>query len=131
MRKLIVMMCMVALLPLALAEEKKSPRIPPTDAKNHVGETAIVCGKVVDIKVAKYGLSGHGKLVVFDIDQPEPNPVFTFMTFGSKEGGPQEAIDAYKDKNVCVTGSITKPPSGPPSIFVLDRTAVAVAPDAK
>jgi len=131
MKTLIVTMCLLALLPLARAEEKKPSRITSADAKSHIGETATVCGKVVDIKVAKYGLSGHGKLVVFDIDQPEPNPVFTFMTFGTKEGGPQEAIDAYKDKNVCVTGSITKPPSGPASIFVLDRSAVTVAPDAK
>ena len=131
MKTLIITMCMMALLPLALAEEKKPPRIPPADAKNHIGETATVCGKVVDNKVAKYGLSGRGKLVVFDIDQPEPNPVFSFMTFGTKEGGPQEAIDAYKDKDVCITGPITKPPSGPASIFVIDRTAVTVAPDAK
>ncbi|MGO9125583.1 MAG: hypothetical protein ACLP6G_11920 [Terriglobales bacterium] len=131
MKTLIVTMCMMALLPLALAEEKKPATLTAADAKNHVGETATVCGKVVDTKVAKYGLQGRGKLVVFDIDQPEPNPIFNFMTFGTKEGGPQEAVDAYKDKNVCVTGPITKPPSGPPSIFVVDRSVVTVAPDAK
>jgi len=131
MRMLIVTMCMLAFLPLALAQEKKPLLITPADAKNHVGETATVCGKVVDTKVPKYGLSGHGKPVFFDVDQPEPNPIFNFITFGTKEGGTQEAIDAYKGKNVCVTGMISQPPSGPASIFVADRSTIKVTPDAK
>jgi hypothetical protein len=81
--------------------------------------------------VPKYGLAGHGKPVWFDLDQPEPNPVFFFFTFGTKDGGPQEAIDAYKGKNVCVTGMITQPAAGAPCIFVPDRSTIKVSPDAK
>ncbi len=131
MKTLIVMMCMTGLSALAFAQDAPPPRITAADAKKHIGETATVCGKVVDTKVSRYGLAGHGKPVVFDLDQPEPNPVFDFITFGTKEGGAQEAIDAYKGKNVCVTGLISQRPSVPPSIFVADRSTIKVAPDAK
>ena len=126
-------MCMLAFLPLALAEEtKQPPRITAADAKNHIGETATICGKVVDTRISRYGLTGRGKPVFFDIDQPEPNPVFFFLTFGTKEGGAQEAIDAYKGKNVCVTGTISqRQPSLPPNMFVADRSTIKVTPDAK
>jgi len=97
--------------------------IKPTEAKDHAGDTVTVCGKVVDTKIAKYGISGRGKPVIFDIDQPEPNPVFYFVTFGSKEGGPDEAITAYKGKNVCVTGKITLA-NDTPYIMAADRTSI-------
>ena len=99
------------------------PRIKPTDAKNHAGETVTVCGNVVDIKVNKYGIAGHGKPVIFDLDQPEPNPVFYFVTFGEKPGGPQEAISAYKGKSVCVTGKIVLLASVP-YIMADDRSKI-------
>ncbi len=129
-RTLIVTICMTSLASLALAQSAPSapsaapPRVTPAEAKNHVGETATVCGKVVDIpKLPKYGLAGHGKPVSFDLDQPEPNPVFYFVTFGAKPGGPQEAIAAYKDKHVCVTGKITAAANGS-FIFAPDRSQI-------
>jgi len=131
MKTLIVMMCMTGLSALAFAQDAAPPRITAADAKNHVGETATICGKVVDTKVPKYGLAGHGKPVWLDLDQPEPNPVFYLITFGTKDGGPQEVIDAYKGKNVCVTGLISRPSAGAPCIFVADRSTIKVAPDAK
>ena len=105
-----------------------SVRVAATDAKDHVGETITVCGKVVDTKISKYGITGHGKPVIFDLDQPEPNPVFYFVTFGSKEGGPDEAIAAYKGKNVCVTGKVTLA-SGQPYIRAADRANVKLKTD--
>lgn len=113
---LIVLLCAMGSLALASAQAA-APSAPataapaatvkPTDAKNHIGDTVLVCGKVVDTKITKYGIAGMGKPVVFDIDQPEPNPIFYFVTFGSKDGGPDEAIAAYKGKNVCVTGKVS------------------------
>jgi hypothetical protein len=105
-------------------------RVAPADAKNHMDEVVTVCGKVVDTKVSKYGLAGHGKPVNFDIDQPEPNPVFFFTTFGSEAGGPNEVIAAYKDKNVCVTGKVSSAASMT-FIMAADRKQIKVQPDAK
>jgi hypothetical protein len=131
-RILIVMMCVTGLSPLAFAQSATPPRVNPSDAKNHIGETATVCGKVVDTKVSKYGIQGHGKPVTFDLDQPEPNPVFYFIAFGAQPGEPQEAVAAYKGKNVCVTGKVTQVPSGgPPFIMAGDRSQIKPQPDAK
>lgn len=99
------------------------PRITAVEAKNHIGETVVVCGKVVDNKVSKYGLAGFGKPVTFDIDRPEPTPVFFFVAFGAKPAGPEEAIAAYQGKDVCVTGKVTVA-SGVPYIMAADRTQV-------
>jgi len=130
-RTFLLMVCMAVLLPLALAQSATPPRLTASDAKSHVGENAAVCGKVVDSKIPKYGLAGHGKPVTFDLDQPEPNPVFNFVAFGSKEGGPEEVVAAYKGKRVCVTGKITTGVSGVPFILAADRSQIKTEADNK
>jgi hypothetical protein len=112
---------------LAWAQSAAPPRIAPSEAKNHVGEQVTVCGKVVDTKINKYGIAGHGKPVNFDLDQPEPNPVFYFVTFGAQPGGPQEAISAYQGKSLCVTGNITLQASVP---FIMARDRSKIKPQA-
>jgi hypothetical protein len=107
----------------AAPAEAAPRRVSPAEAKNHVGETVIVCGNVVDTRVNKYGLSGRGKPVIFDLDQPEPNPVFYFVTFGAQGEGPQEAITAYKGKSVCVTGKVALQASVP-FVMVTDRSKI-------
>ena len=110
---------------LALAQNATPAKVDPADAKNHIGETAVVCGKVVDVKVSKYGIAKHGKPVQFDVDQPAPNPVFYFVAFGSQEGGPDEVVAAYNGKRVCVTGKINQISTGP-FIMAADRAQVKV-----
>ncbi len=130
MKTLIVSICMTGLLPLAFAQSAPPPRVTPADAKNNIGETAMVCGKVVDTKTSRYGIGGHGKPVTFDLDQPEPNPVFYFVTFGAEPGGPEEALAAYKDKRVCVTGKI-RAQAGTPFIMAEDRSLIKPQPENK
>ncbi len=128
-RTLIVMMCMTVVSALAFAQSAPPPpRITPTQAKSRAGDTVTVCGKVVDTKVSRYGLAGRGKPVTFDLDQPEPNPVFYFVTFGTT--GPEEAIAAYKGKSVCVTGKITVQ-AGVPYIMAADRAQIKVPAESK
>ena len=129
MKTFIGIVCMIGLSGLASAQNGAPPQnakpamVSPADAKDHSGETATVCGKVVDAKINKYGLPSYGKPVMFDLDEPEPDPVFYFVTFGSKDGGPEEAIAAYKGKSVCVTGKITLA-SGRPYIMAADRSHI-------
>jgi len=123
MKTLIVMMCMTGLSSLAFAQSAPPPRIAASEAKKHPGEIVTVCGKVVDTKIAKNGLAGYGKPVSFDLDEPEPNPVFYFVTFGAKPGGPEEAIAAYKSKHVCVTGKINTI-ANTPFIMAADRSQI-------
>jgi len=130
MKTLISLTALTVLLTLASAQDKPPVKVSPAEAKSHVGEVAIVCGKVVDSKINKYGIADHGKPVMLDLDQPEPDPVFYFVTFGSKDGGPEEAVKAFKDKSVCVTGKITLA-SGIPYIMAADRTNVKIQPENK
>lgn len=117
-----MVICMTGLSLFASAQSAP-PRIAVAEAKNHIGESATICGKVVDTKISKYGIAGRGKPVTFDLDQPEPNPVFYFVTFGAQPGGPDEAINAYKDKSLCVTGKISVT-AGTPYIMAADRTQI-------
>jgi hypothetical protein len=133
MKTLLVTVLVMGLGPLAVAQNATTttPKVKPADAKNHIGETVTVCGKVVDTKVPKYGIAGHGKPVSFDLDQPEPNPVFYFVAFGAQPGGPDEVIAAYQGKNVCVTGKINEANSGGPFIMAADRTQIKPQTDTK
>jgi hypothetical protein len=123
MRILIFAGLLMTLSPLTFAQTAPPARLAPAEAKNHAGEVATVCGKVVDTKVFKYGIGGRGKPVNFDLDQPEPNPVFYFVAFGKQPDGPDEAVAAYKGKQVCVTGKISAGPSGA-YIMAADRSQV-------
>jgi hypothetical protein len=125
MRSWIAAIGMMSLLPLALAETPAAPPLTPANAKSHIGETVSVCGKVVEAKIGKYGLVGRGKVVTFFMDQPEANQVFYFVSFGTKEGGPQEAVAAYQGKSVCVAGKIAET-SGVPFIMAADRTQIKI-----
>jgi hypothetical protein len=74
------------------------------EAKNHVGEKATVCGKVVGIHFVS---SGKGQPTFVHFDEPYPDQIFTLVIWGSdrpKFGRP-EVI--YRDKELCVTGKIT------------------------
>jgi hypothetical protein len=128
MKVSVIMVCMAGLLPFALAQNPAPPRIAAADAKSYVGKKATVCGKVVDTQIRKNALSGYGFPVSFDLDQPEPDIVFYFVAFG-KEDRPQEAVEAYQGKRVCVTGKVNMMPSGgPPFIMAADRSQIK--PDA-
>jgi len=123
MKTLIVMICMTGLSSLAFGQSATPPRITASEAKKHPGEMVTVCGKVVDAKIGKNGLAGYGKPVSFDLDEPEPNPVFYFVTFGAQPGGPEEATAAYKGKRVCVTGKINTI-ANTPFIMAADRSHI-------
>jgi hypothetical protein len=129
MKARIIMVCMAGLLPFALAQNPAPPRIGAADAKTYVGKKATVCGKVVDTQIRKNALLGYGFPVSFDLDQPQTDPVFYFVAFGKQDQGPQEVVEAYQGKRVCVTGKIDIMPSGgPPFILVPDRSKIK--PDA-
>jgi hypothetical protein len=108
------------------ASAQTSARFSAADAKDHIGQQATVCGKVVDTKVPKYGITGRGKPVTFDLDQPESNPVFYFIAFAPEGSAPQETVDEYRGKRVCVTGKIDIVPngSGAPFIMAADRDQI-------
>jgi hypothetical protein len=117
---------------LALAQNAPAvPRITPTQAKDYVGKQVTVCGKVVDNQVRQNGISGYGFPVSFDLDEPQPNPVFAFVAFGPL-GGQDEVVAAYQGKSVCVTGKVASPPSGgAPFILATNKTQIKIQANTK
>jgi DNA/RNA endonuclease YhcR with UshA esterase domain len=80
-------------------------KLTASEAKDHVGETATVCGSVVS---ARYASSTKGRPTFLNLDKPYPNQVFTVLIWGenrSKFGAPESE---YKGKRICVTGKITE-----------------------
>ena len=75
-----------------------------TEAKDHIGEQATVCGKVVS---SRYAESSRGSATFLNFDQPYPNQVFTLLIWGrdrAKLGNPETS---YRGKRICVTGKIS------------------------
>jgi hypothetical protein len=74
------------------------------EAKDHVGESRTVCGKVVS---TRYASGSKGQPTFLNLDEPYPKEVFKILIWGShraKFGAPETK---YKDARVCVTGKIT------------------------
>jgi hypothetical protein len=68
-----ILVLSIAILP-AVAET-----ITAADAKNHIGEQATVCGKVVSEKTAA---GSRGEPTFINLDSAYPNQVFTVLVWG-------------------------------------------------
>ena len=84
----------------ALAEET----LTATEAKDHIGEQVIVCGKVVS---ARYAENSRGRPTFLNFDQPYPNQVFTLLIWGSDRSKFGDPEMSYRGKRICVTGKIS------------------------
>lgn len=87
----------------ARAAKSSGKTLAASQAKDHIGETATVCGKVVS---TRYSASSRGRPTFLNLDKPYPNQVFTVVIWGenrAKFGRPEKD---YKDKEICVTGKI-------------------------
>jgi hypothetical protein len=84
--------------------QAQTAHLTAAEAKNHVGETATVCGRVASIHFAE---KAKGLPTFMNLDMPYPQQIFTIVIWGTdrpKFGNPERT---YRDKNVCVSGKIT------------------------
>jgi DNA/RNA endonuclease YhcR with UshA esterase domain len=112
-RSLLLGLLLAVILATPAAAQKK---LTAAEAKDHVGETATVCGSVVS---TRYAASTKGQPTFLNLDKPYPNQVFTVLIWGenrSKFGAPESE---YKGKQICVTGKIAVY-KGAPEIVVND-----------
>jgi hypothetical protein len=100
------------------------------DAKNHVGETATVCGEVADARIGKYGVGSFGRPVTLYLDSPEPHPVFFFVTWGADQAKAEQVRTFYQGKQVCVAGKIVKGGTVP-YIIASGPSQIKIQTDAK
>lgn len=94
-----------ALFLLAASTLFAQDRISSADAKDHMGQTATVCGKVA---TTRYLQNSAKRPTFLNFDKPYPDHTFTAVIFGdnrAKFGTPEQT---FRDKNVCVTGEITE-----------------------
>jgi len=124
MRTIIVMICLVGLWQAAHAQEPAPKRIAPADAKNHSGENAIVCGKVVDAQIPRNGLSGHGLPASFYMEEQAAHAVFYFIEFVPGPEATDQPRPDYNGKRMCVSGKISASPTGVPFIMALKHSQV-------
>jgi hypothetical protein len=130
MKTIVLAVCLAGLLPLAVGQTKAPKKITAAEAKDHVGETVVVCGTAVDTHVTRYAIGDRGKPVEVDLDQPQPNQIFYFVTFSADLKKPQLVDDMYKGKQVCVTGEVSMS-KVVPFIMVTDTATVKIQADAK
>jgi hypothetical protein len=78
--------------------------ISAANARNHVGESAVVCGSVAS---THFAATTRGRPTFINLGEPYPRQIFTVVIWGSdrpKFGAPDEI---YRAKNICVSGTIT------------------------
>jgi DNA/RNA endonuclease YhcR with UshA esterase domain len=113
LRSLLLRLLLAVALATPAAAQKK---LTAAEAKDHVGETATVCGSVVS---TRYAASTKGQPTFLNLDKPYPNQVFTVLIWGenrSKFGTPESE---YKGKRICIAGKITEY-RGAPEIVATD-----------
>jgi hypothetical protein len=117
-RSLIITCFLLSL--LALSTAAQTNKITAAEAKDHVGETRTVCGKVASTHFAS---KSKGEPTFLNLDEPYPTEVFTILIWGSdraKFGAPEMK---YKDATVCVTGKITSY-RGKPEIIATEPSQI-------
>jgi DNA/RNA endonuclease YhcR with UshA esterase domain len=105
-----------------LSAQAQSSKMSSRQAKDHVGETQTVCGKVVS---TRYASGSQGQPTFLNLDEPYPREIFTILIWGnnrSKFGTPETE---YREKDVCVTGKITSY-RGTPEIAANETSQIVV-----
>lgn len=77
--------------------------ISATDAKNHIGSQAEVCGNVAS---ANHSTRSTGKPIFLNLDRAYPNHVFTVVIFEDYQGNFSYDLMSLKGKDICVSGRI-------------------------
>ena len=72
------------------------------EAWNHVGEDAVVCGRVVSLYHAK---KSKGQPTFLNLERSYPNQLFTVVIWGDKRSAFTK-IMSYKGKRLCFKGTI-------------------------
>jgi DNA/RNA endonuclease YhcR with UshA esterase domain len=100
----------------------QSGHITATEAKNHVGERATVCGNVVS---TRYAARTKGDPTFLNLDEPYPRQIFTILIWGSDRSKFGEPEVKYENKKVCVTGLI-KDYKGVPEVIAEQPSQIEI-----
>jgi DNA/RNA endonuclease YhcR with UshA esterase domain len=118
-RWLLIILLNVAVLPAPSPAQKK---LTASEAKEHIGESATVCG---DVRSTRFASSTKGQPTFINLDKAYPNPIFTVLIWGENRAKFGKPEDNFKDKRVCVTGKITDY-RGTPEIIADDPKQIRI-----
>ncbi len=79
-----------------------APNLSTSEAANHIGERATVCGVIASEHTAT---TSRGTATFIDLDKPYPNPVFTVLVWGSDRAN---VGNLPRTGRICATGTITE-----------------------
>jgi hypothetical protein len=122
MRVLRILQLLPVLLIAPCFVQAQTRHLTAAEAKNHVGETATVCGKVVS---ARFASKSKGQPTFLNLDEPYPNHIFTVVVWGSDREKFGDIEAKYGVKNVCVSGKITSY-QGLPEIAIDDPSQIEI-----
>src|SRR6266851_7139048 len=92
---------------LLAAPSFSQEKLSASEAKDHIGETATVCGDVVS---TRYAASTKGQPTFLNVDKPYPRQVFTVVIWGSERNKFGTLETDYRGKHICVTDKISEFP---------------------
>jgi hypothetical protein len=104
------------------AQQRQPPVIAPEQAQAHVGQTAQVCGQVVNVHLA---FKTRGQPTFLDFERPLPHQAFTAVIWGLERALFGKPEKLYLNRRICVTGPI-KLYRGQPEIILHSPKQVAV-----
>ena len=97
-------------------------RLKASEAKDHVGETATVCGSV---ESTHYASSSNRQPTFLNIDAPYPKQIFTIVIWGSDRSKFGRPESEYTKKRVCITGKISEY-RGVPEVIATEPSQIKV-----
>jgi micrococcal nuclease len=119
---LIVLACLIGFGIVFNTRSQSSQGLAPSEARNHVGEIATVCGEVAS---TKYSAASRGGPTFINLDKPYPNQVFTVVIWGADRAKFGQPEQAYRGRSICVRGKI-KGFRGVPEVVVYEPAQIKV-----
>ena len=121
MRKRMQFSILIAVMLAAYVAQAQKP-LTAAEAKEHIGQTATVCG---DVASTHYAARSRGNPTFINLDKPYPNQIFTVLIWGSDRPKFGEPEETYRGKHICVTGKISDY-KGVPEIIAYEPTQIKI-----
>lgn len=97
-------------------------KITASQASEHVGESATVCGQVAS---ARFATNSNGQPTFLNLDKAYPKHIFTAVIFGDYRGNFDYAPESLKGAYICVTGRIDQY-KGKPQVKVRNSKQIEI-----
>jgi len=86
------------------ARDAKAQTLTAEQARDHVGETANVCGRVASVH---YADKIRGRPTFLNLGRPYPHEIFTAVIWGTDRAKFGEPEKLYHHRRICVKGFIS------------------------